>query len=110
MSSVEKCIKCVHYEPVYDGYGLCMRNAVGVMVVADYEPTKNYNHCERVDELKAKAILSSMQYGQMAYQKETKTAYQMQHEGWCDGCAGNVYRCIRQSECEGYRRYNEKTD
>lgn len=104
MSPVEKCIKCEHYEPVYDGYGLCMRDAIGVMVVADYKPTKNCNHCE-----KGKLELSSV-YGEMAYQRETKTAYQMQHEGWCDGCAEDVDKCIKQSECEGYRRYNETTD
>ena len=104
MSSVEKCIRCKHYEPVGDGYGLCMRDAIGITVVADYEPTKNYNHCE-----KGKWELDSS-YGQMAYQKESKTAYQMQHEGWCDGCIVDVGECIKQGQCEGYRRYNETTD
>lgn len=101
MSNIEKCIKCEHYQSVYDGYGLCMKDAIGIMVVDDYEPTKNYNYCERGKTEMATA------YGEMAYQKESKTAYQMQHEGWCDDCTEDVRKCIKQSRCEGYRRYHE---
>ena len=109
MSKIEKCIKCENYEPVSDGYGLCMRDAIGVMVISDYEPTKNYAYCEE-DNKKAESILGNMKYGQMSYQKDTKTAYQMQKEGWCDDCCENVAKCIEQSQCEGYRRYNEDTN
>lgn len=103
---IKDCRQCEHYEPISDGYGLCMKDAIGVMVVDDYQPTKNFMHCMK----KALSILGSMQYGQMAYQKDTKTAYQMQAEGWCDDCCQNVNDCVKQGECEGYRRYNENTN
>lgn len=105
------CVKCEHYEHITDGYGLCMRDAIGVMVIDDYEHTKNYAHCEKDKaEIKANMILSGMTYGQMAYQRDVKTAYEMQQEGWCDDCEHNIAECIEQSCCEGYRRYNEKTN
>ena len=100
MSNIDKCIKCDDYEPIADGYGVCMRNSIAITVIADYEPTKNYNHCEKKQEL------SSM-YGEMAYQKDEPTPKEMAANGWCDDCTENLYNCERNNRCEGYRRYNE---
>jgi hypothetical protein len=47
MSNIDACINCEHYDNVCDGYGLCKRDAIEIMVVADYEPTKNYAYCKR---------------------------------------------------------------
>ena len=62
---VNDCRRCEHYENIGDGYGLCTKDAIPVMVVADYEPTKNFKHCEKKLEL-------SSYYGRMAYQKEDR--------------------------------------
>lgn len=62
---VDDCRRCEHYESVTDGYGLCVKDAIPVMVVADYGPTKNFKYCEK------KLKLSSY-YGEMPYQKEDK--------------------------------------
>lgn len=98
------CIACEHADCICDGYVMCSKDAIEVMVIADYVPTKNHLHCLS-DKIK-----ENNSYGEMAYQKETKTAYQMQHEGWCDDCTENIYTCIRQGECEGYKKYNENSN
>lgn len=59
---VNDCRQCEHYEPVGEGFGLCMRDAIGVMVISDYEKTKNYMHCRSHNE--------EDKFGPMAYQKE----------------------------------------
>ena len=80
----KSCVGCNDYEPVGEGFGLCLMDEIPVTVIADYQPTKNHLRCQ--------------------------TAYRMQSEGWCDDCQEDVKKCIRQSMCEGYRRINEKTD
>lgn len=60
---VNDCRRCEHYESICDGYGLCMRDAIGVIVLSDYEKTKNFMHCKNKNQ-------SDNRYGEMAYQKE----------------------------------------
>ena len=83
----KNCIRCEHFEPVGDGFGLCVEDALPVTVYADYEPTKNYLKC-----LKDKSVK------------------QMWNDGWCKDCSGDPKICNEQKECEGYRRFNENTN
>lgn len=107
---VNDCRKCEHFERVGDGYGMCTEETIPILVVDDYEPTDKYLQCQKRKRNTTGRLLSGMCYGQMAYQKDTKTAYQMQNEGWCDDCDEDINKCIKQSQCEGYRRYNENTN
>ena len=104
---VNDCRKCECYENIGDGYGMCTKEAIPILVVDNYEPTEYFMSCQKRKEETARRVLSNMSYGQMAYQQERKTAYQMQSEGWCDDCDYDVTKCIKQSQCEGYRRHNE---
>lgn len=83
---MSKCEKCDYYESVGDGFGMCKVEPIPVMVMEDGKPTKNYIQCKK------------------------KTAYHMQHEGWCDDCGEDINKCIKQGKCEGYRRYDEDTE
>ena len=98
------CIGCEHADHITDGFVMCGKDAIEVMVIADYVPTKNHLHCLR-DNLKEK-----ISHGDMAYQKESKTAYQMQHDGWCDDCSQDINMCLKQGECEGYKKYHENSN
>ena len=62
---VNDCRRCEYYENIGDGYGMCTDEAIPVLVVDNYEPTDKFMQC-----LKCKQVLSGVQYGQMAYQKE----------------------------------------
>lgn len=95
------CAQCEHYLPIYDGCGLCNKDALPVTVLCDYEPTKNFLQCQREKP-------NADKYGDMAYQVDEKTPKQMQEEGWCDGCEENTYVCERNCRCEGYARYKEE--
>lgn len=100
----DSCIGCEHYEPVGEGYGLCVMDAIPVSVMADYEPTKNHLRCQ-IGETN-----NNDSYGEMAYQNDEKSPQQMEREGWCNDCTENLYNCTRNNHCEGYRRYNEDTN
>lgn len=82
------CEYCKYCECIYDGYSFCTKNKTKVMVVRDYEPTENYNYCQREE---------------MMY----KTPRQMSEDGWCYDCIEDVNKCMKQKECEGYKRYYE---
>lgn len=98
---VNDCKTCEYLERVGDGYGMCTKETIPIMVINNYEPTKNYNHCE-----KDKLELGSY-YGEMAYQKDNfKTMYQMSKEGWCDDCLGNPNECQEKGRCQGYENTN----
>ena len=81
----DNCMQCEHFEPLYDGFGLCVMDEIPVTVLADYVPTKNYMRCK------------------------TKPS-KMKEDGWCNDCDGDVKICESQNECEGYRRFNENTN
>lgn len=67
---VNECVNCEYYEPIGDGYAMCSKEPIPVRIIDDYEPTEYYNKCENVLKMRAQRMLSSMSYGQMAYQKE----------------------------------------
>ena len=64
------CVKCEYYEPIGDGYAMCSREPIPVRIIDDYTPTDYYKNCEFVLRRQTQRVLSGMQYGQMAYQKE----------------------------------------
>lgn len=57
-----KCEACHYFERIGDGHAMCMKDAIPVVVLADYERTKNY--------LKCLGTLKDMEYGQLS--KEDK--------------------------------------
>ena len=67
---VNDCRRCEYYENIGDGYGMCTDEAIPVLVVDNYEPTDKFMQCSKRKRETTKRILSGMQYGQMAYQKE----------------------------------------
>lgn len=64
------CIGCEYYEHIGDGYAMCSKEAIPVRIIDDYEPTEYYRQCPQRLLNRGKKVLSSMSYGQMAYQKE----------------------------------------
>lgn len=97
---MKSCVQCEYYQSIYDGYGMCMKDALPVSVLADYKPTKNFLQCQ-------KNMPTNESYGDMAYQKE-KLPAQMLEEGWCEDCDGNSFSCQIAGRCEGYVKYEEE--
>lgn len=100
---IKHCAQCEKYLAISDGYGLCNKDALPVMVISDYEPTKNFLQCQKTE-------FPKNQYGEMPYQADEKTPQEMFKEGWCNGCEGSAYQCERNGRCEGYVKYKENKE
>ena len=101
------CKECDYLERVGDGYGMCTKEVIPIMVINNYEPTEHYLMCQKCIENIANRVVSNMSYGQMSYQKDNfKTMYQMSKEGWCDDCLGDPNKCQEEGRCKGYENIN----
>lgn len=101
MENCEICIKCEHCECVSDGYYLCTKDAIPIMVIDNYTKTKNFAYC------KTNKIEVSSAYGKMAYQKEVKPQ-EMFERGFCARCENNAFHCEMKGSCDGYKAYKEE--
>lgn len=100
MENCEICIKCEHCNCVADGYYLCMKDAIPITVIDNYQPSKNYAYCKK------NKVETSGMYGPMAYQKEMKPR-EMLEKGFCAKCENNAYHCETKGICDGYKPYKE---
>lgn len=101
MDSCGICINCEHCQCVSDGYYLCTKDAIPIMVVDNYAKTKNFAYC-KMNKTEASSV-----YGQMAYQKEAKPQ-EMLEKGFCARCKNNAYHCETKGSCDGYKAYKEE--